>query len=115
MLPAVPAHTAVDVRGVGTVLQVLAAGCRQGGVQLHRPFLVRFGETPHLLRCQAEISDQSLKRSARIDAIEKPLSDYGGEPCLRFGSLAASFSVSVCLTARGASTAALPSRVRAMP
>jgi hypothetical protein len=51
----------------------------------------------------------------RIYALEKSLSDFGGEPCLRIDSPTRPFRVSVRLTAGRASTAARPSRTRAMP
>jgi hypothetical protein len=114
VLPAIPAHATVDVRGVGAVLQVVTAGCRQGGLERGRPRLVSLRESPDLLGGQAEVSNYCLKRSARIDALEKPLPDFGGKPSLCFSSPPAPLRVSVRLTAGRASTAAFPSRVRAM-
>jgi hypothetical protein len=43
MVSAVPAHAAVHVRGVGAVLEIVTAGCGEGGFQRCRPGLVGFG------------------------------------------------------------------------
>jgi hypothetical protein len=42
--PTVAADTAVHVGGIGAVLEVIPARCRQGGLQFLRPFRVGFGE-----------------------------------------------------------------------
>ena len=52
MRSAVAAHAAVRVRGVGAVLQIFSAACRQGGLQLLGPFLIGPGEPKHPIRGQ---------------------------------------------------------------
>ena len=49
-----------------------------------------------------------------MDAVEKLLPDFGGKLCLRICSFAGPFSVSVRLTAGGASTATRPPGTRAV-
>ena len=49
-----------------------------------------------------------------MDAVEKLLPEFGGEPCLRIGSFAGPFRVSVRLSAGGASTATRPPRTGAV-
>jgi hypothetical protein len=43
--PAFAADTAVRVRRIGAVLEVIPTGCRQGCIQSLRPFLVGFGQS----------------------------------------------------------------------
>jgi hypothetical protein len=44
----------VDVCGVGAMLKVVTAGCRQCGFQLLGPFAVGLGEPPDLVGGQAD-------------------------------------------------------------
>ena len=53
---ALAADTAAHVGGVGAVVQVVPAGCRQGCIQLLGPFLVGLGKTPHLIGGQAKVT-----------------------------------------------------------
>jgi hypothetical protein len=56
MLPTLTTDTAAHIGGVGAVLEVLSAGCRQRSLKLLRPFAVCPGQPPHLVGSQAKIS-----------------------------------------------------------
>ena len=66
-------YAALDVRGVGAVLEVVAAGCRQGGLKGCRLLSVHPGHTPDLVRCQVKVAKNARERLARIDRIHKSL------------------------------------------
>ncbi len=77
MLPTFAADTAVDVRGIGAVLKIITTGCRQGCIQLLRPFLVGLGEPPYLIGRQAQVTDRRPERLAGVDRIQKLLAHLG--------------------------------------
>jgi hypothetical protein len=70
MVPALAADTAVHLRGIGSVLEVVPAGRRQGRLQFLGPFLVGPGESPHLVGGQAEVTQYSPERLAAVDGIQ---------------------------------------------
>ena len=72
------AHAAGHIGGVGAVLEVVSAVCRQSGLQRCRPFRVRLGEPPHLIRRQAEVTKHRTERQARIDRVQQLLAHLGG-------------------------------------
>ena len=63
--------TAVQVRGVGAVPEVVAAGCYQGGLNRSGPLVVSLGQPPHLIGGQAEITEHGPERLAAVDRIEE--------------------------------------------
>jgi hypothetical protein len=54
-------------------LEIVAAGCGQSGIQPFGPFLVGFGEPPHLVGGQAEITEHHLEGLAGVNRVLKPL------------------------------------------
>jgi hypothetical protein len=60
------------------VLKVVAARCCQGGIQLFGPFVVGLGESPHLIRSQAKITQYLPERLAPIDGVKELLPYFGG-------------------------------------
>jgi hypothetical protein len=73
MRPALAADTAVHVRGAGAVLEVVPASCRQGGLQSGCPLTIGLGESPHLVRCQAEVPERRPERLECVDGVQKLL------------------------------------------
>ena len=71
MRSAVAAHAAVQVRGVGAMLQVFSAARRQGGIQLLGPFLVGPGEPKDPIRGQSEVADHRPERLPRVDSVQE--------------------------------------------
>ena len=66
------------------MLEVVPAGRRQGRIQRRRPFFVGLGEAPHLVRCQAKITERLAERLADVDRVQELLPCLDGQPCLRF-------------------------------
>jgi hypothetical protein len=83
---ALAADTTVHVRGIGAVLEVGSAGCRQGGLKRCRPLQVGLGQSPHLIGRQSEFAEHSPERLDGIDPIEELLVQLGWQPPLRSGS-----------------------------
>jgi hypothetical protein len=106
--PTVAANAAVEIRGVGAVLQVVSEGCRQGGLQLLAPFLIGPGEPKHPVRGQAEVAQYRPEWLTRIDRVEEPLPHLDGEPLLRSGQPPGLLGVAVCLSAKGAVASGVP-------
>jgi hypothetical protein len=73
MRSAVAAHAAVEVRGVGAVLQLLSAACRRGGLQLLGPLVVGPGEPKHPIRGQPENTEHRPERLTRVDSVQELL------------------------------------------
>ena len=55
--PALTADAAGHIAGVGAVPEVATSGSCQSHLKRRRPVLVGFGESPHLVRCQAKITE----------------------------------------------------------
>jgi hypothetical protein len=77
ILPAFAADAAANVGGIGAVLEVVATGCRQCGLQLLGPVLVGLGEPPNLVGGQAEVTEHRPERLATIDPVEELLPQLG--------------------------------------
>ena len=73
MFAALTAHASPHICGIGAVLEVVPAGCRQCGLQYLQPFLVGLGEPPHLVGSQAKIAQYLPERLAAVDRIEELL------------------------------------------
>jgi hypothetical protein len=86
MLSALAADAAAHVRGGGAMLELLPTSCRQCGLQLLRPFLVGFSESPHLIGSQAKITQYLPERLAAVDRNEKLLTHLGRESLLRLAA-----------------------------
>jgi hypothetical protein len=114
VLPTLPANAAAHVRGVRAVLEVVTAGCRQGGLQSPGPFLVGPSKPPHLIGGQAKIAQHLPERLAAVDCVQELLPHLGWEPLLRSGPSASSLIVGMCLGAEDAVAACVPSRVGAV-
>ena len=84
MRPALTADAAGHITGVGAVLEVAASGSCQGCIERRRPRFVGLGEAPHLVRCQAEITERLAEGCATVDRVEELLACVDGQPCLRF-------------------------------
>jgi hypothetical protein len=57
MLATLGADAALDVRGVGAVLEVVAAGRSQCSLKRRRPLVVGLGEPPDLVRRHVEVAE----------------------------------------------------------
>jgi hypothetical protein len=55
------------------VLDVVSTGGRQCGVELLRPLLVGLGESPDLIRGEAEVTQHLPERLTGVDRIEELL------------------------------------------
>jgi hypothetical protein len=110
-----PTLTTDTALGVGAVLEVITAACRQRCVQLLGPFLVGLGEPPHLIGSQAKVTEHRAKRLAAVDGVQELLPYLDWEPLLRSGSSASPLIVGVCPGAEGATAPRMPARVRAVP
>lgn len=66
------------MRSIGPVLEVVPAGCHQGCLQRGQPFLVGFGEPPHLIGGQAKVTQYRPEWLAVIDGVEELLSHLVG-------------------------------------
>jgi hypothetical protein len=73
MLTALPADTARHIRRIRAVLEVLAPGCRQGGIQLLGPFLVSPAESPDLVGRQFQVAERRPERLPRVDRLQELL------------------------------------------
>jgi hypothetical protein len=73
MLATLGADAALDVRGVGAVLEVVAAGRSQCGLKRRRPLVVGLGEPPHLIRSEAKLAQRRPERFTGINPIQKLL------------------------------------------
>jgi hypothetical protein len=78
VLPAVLADTARHLGGVGPVLEVAAAGCRQRSLEFCRPLLVGLGQSPHLVRRHAKVTEHRAERLAAVDRVQELVPDLGG-------------------------------------
>ena len=67
VVPAVLADTASHICGIGAVLEVAAAGCRERSLEFCRPLPVGLGQSPHLVRCQSKISECRPERLTSVD------------------------------------------------
>jgi hypothetical protein len=83
MLSTLLVHATADVRRSGPMLQVVPASSRQGGLERTRPLVVSLGQSPHLVRCQAKITEHLPERLADIDGVQEPLPHFYREPVLR--------------------------------
>ena len=77
MLSALSADTARHVRRAGPVLEVIPTHCRQGCIQHLGPLLVGLGQSPHLVRGEAEVTEHCPERLAGIDRVEELLTLLG--------------------------------------
>jgi hypothetical protein len=98
--PALTADTPGHVCGIRAVLGVVPTGCRQGGLQPLRPFLVGLGQSPHLIGSQTQITEHRVERLAAVDGVEELLTYFDWEPLLCSGSPAGALVVSVRPTTR---------------
>jgi hypothetical protein len=114
VLPTLPADTTRHVGAVGAVLEVVPAGCRQGGLQLLRPFPVGPCESPDLVRHRAEVAEHLPEWLAVVDRVEELLPHFDWEPLLRSDSPASSLVVGMRSTALGAVASGVPARVGAV-
>ena len=114
MLPTFATDAALHVRGIGAVLEVVPAGCRQGGIQLLRPILVGLGQAPDLVGCEPEVAEDSTERPASIDSVEDLLPYRGGQPFLCVRPFANACNVSVRCATGGAAAAVVPPCRRAV-
>jgi hypothetical protein len=108
--PALTADAAGHITSVGAVLEVVASGSCQGRLELRRPLIVGLGETPHLVRCQAEITERLPERFATVDRVQELPPDFGGKPILRSAPAACSGVVALESAAFSAATARIPPR-----
>jgi hypothetical protein len=111
---ALAADASLRICGVGAVLGVGLAGCRQGGLQRLRPLLIGPGQSPHLIGSQAKISQYLPERLAAIDRIEELQPYLGWEPLVRSGSSTGPQVVAVRPPTEGAVTPAVPPRICAV-
>ena len=65
------------------MLEVIAAGSRQGSLERTRPLVVSLGQSPHLVRCQAKITKNRPERLTCVDGVQEPLPHLYLEPVLR--------------------------------
>ena len=114
MLRTLSANAAAHVRGVRAVLEVVTAGCRQGGLQSLGLLLVAPGKPPHLIGGQAKIAQYLPERLAAVDRVQELLPHLGWEPRLRPGPSASSLVITVRPTTARAVASAVPARVRAV-
>jgi hypothetical protein len=73
MLAALAADTARHIRRVRAVIEILSAGCCKGDLQLRRPLLVSFSESPDLVGGQVEITEYRSERLAAVDRVQELL------------------------------------------
>jgi hypothetical protein len=73
VLATLSANAAVDIGGVGSVLEVLPAGCRQGGLQRRRPPRIGLGQPPDLIGRQSQVAKQTAERLAAREAVQELL------------------------------------------
>jgi hypothetical protein len=71
VLPALSADAAVGVSGIRTMLEVVPAGCRQGGLETLGPFRVGLSQPPHSVGGQAKIAKGHSERLAAVDHVEE--------------------------------------------
>jgi hypothetical protein len=114
MRSTVAAHTAVQVRGIGTVLQVFSPAYCQGSIQLLGPLLVSPGEPEDPVRGQAQVTEHRPEGTSCVDSIQEPLPHLDGQPCLRSRLSPSSLGVAVRPPAVDAPTPAVPAGRRAM-
>jgi hypothetical protein len=74
VLATVPADTARHVRGVGAVLEVISAGCRQGGLERGKPLFVGLDEGGDL---DHQVADRGKDAAAQGLAFDDPEPDLG--------------------------------------
>ena len=82
VLPTLPARATADVRRSGPMLQVVPTGSRQCGLERTRPQLVGLGQSPHLVRCQAKLSNNRPERLTCVDGVQELLPHVYREPVL---------------------------------
>jgi len=114
MLATLLADTAAYVCGIRAMLEVVPAGCRQGGFQLLGPFVVGPGEPPHLVGGQIEFVERRPKRLAAVDRNEKLLAHLDRQSLLRVASEPCPGGVVLGLAASVAVTAFQPAGQGAM-
>jgi hypothetical protein len=95
MHSAVAAHAAVQLRGIGAMLQVVPAARRQSSIQPLPPLLVSPGEPKHPIRGQPEVTEHRPEQLARVDSLQELQPHLDGQACLRSGFLQARL-VSLC-------------------
>jgi hypothetical protein len=71
MLLTLSTDTAVHIGGVGAVLEVVSAGCRQGGIERRRPLFVSLCQPPNPVRREVEVAEHLAERLPLIDRIEE--------------------------------------------
>jgi hypothetical protein len=115
MSPTLTTDTALQVCGVGAVLEVISAGGGKGrGLKLLRPLLIGPGQSPHLIGGQAKVTEHPVERLAAVNGVQEPLPYLDGQACLRPGSAAGALVVSVGSTALGAVAPGMPTGVGAV-
>jgi hypothetical protein len=95
VFPTLTAHAAVHVRGIGAMLEIVPAGCRQGCLQCCRPLRVGLGEAPDLVGGKPEVADDGTERLASVDRIQEVLAHVGRESLLRSRSFAIAGNIAV--------------------
>jgi len=77
VLSTLAADAAVRVRGVRAVPEIVPSPSCQSVLKRSRPLLVGLGETPHLVRSQAEILEHCTEWLAIMNRVEELLSHLG--------------------------------------
>jgi hypothetical protein len=78
VVPAVLADTASHICGIGAVLEVAAAGCRERSLEFCRPLPVGLGQSPHLVRRHTKVTEHRGERLAAVDRVQELVPDLGG-------------------------------------
>jgi hypothetical protein len=64
------------------MLEIVPTRCRQGLLERRRPLLVGLGQSPHLVRGQAQVSEHSPKGLAAVDDLQElPAFSTGSRAC----------------------------------
>jgi len=108
MLPALFADTCRHLRGVGAVLEIVAAGSYQGCLQRSRPLFVDHGEPPYLIWREAEIAEYRPEWLAAIDCREELLPNLDRHACSRSRPFADTGIVTMRRSAGGATATLIP-------
>jgi len=108
VVPAVLADTASHICGIGAVLEVAAAGCRERSLEFCRPLPVGLGQSPHLVRCQSKVTNNSPKRTRHryrlgVAAAARPGVAAALWPCRMFVGCRRAHGGRVCSGSRCAS------------
>jgi hypothetical protein len=79
--PALAADAAAHVRRGAAVLEIVSTGGGQRGVQLLRPLLIGFGESPDLIRSDAEVTQHLPEGLIGVYPVEKFCRSSAGSRC----------------------------------